>query len=234
MKLTHAMDKYVTMIDGNAVLKPEQESAHQSLSYNVQGELITSGKCLTYLDENYPVFYGPCAGDKKQKWHIFDNKISPQHDNHKCLTVKDNSLYIKQCNESNDKQNWTVENTNIINSSWDKYHGKTVVLVESNNPWYINNDTTDVMENKYKENMLPNKIGFKKYADYKTNFVINANGPHMGYGVSYADRTGVPCDKIEQFDEGVLDNNNQIICIMLCVLFIIIIYKIWKMRNDIE
>jgi hypothetical protein len=234
MKLTNISNKFLTMVDNDeksnkVILKSRRTGARQALSYNAQGELITDGKCLTYSNETEPVFFGECTDTKKQKWHMYDNKISPQYDNNKCLTSEKDSVYVKQC-KNDDNQTWTSGGTDDTDASdyvWDKYHGKTVVLVESNNPWYVNTDQTVRLENIYSGNHISDDVGYRNNADFKSRFIMDPNGHHLGYGASYADRQGESCDKIEQFN-GTVNEDNQIIFMMLCLLFTIIVYKVWN------
>jgi len=234
MKLTHTSNKFLTMIDGEqtnkAVIKSKRSGSHQALSYNTQGELITDSKCMTYSDETNPVFFDDCTNNKKQKWHIFDNKVSPQHNSEKCLTVENDSVYIKQCTENNDNQSWTTGATDDSDATyaWNKYRGKSVVLVESNNPWYVNSDQTVQLEIIDSDTDFHNDVKYRSNADFKSEFIMDPNGHHLGFGSSYADRLGDPCDKIEQFNENANNEDNQLIFIMLCILFMIIIYKVWN------
>lgn len=160
------------------------------LSYNVQGDMIVGGK------------------------------ISPQQYDTKCLTVGDNNgIYLKQY-QNLYEQIWNTEKSDVDTSSeysWDKYHGKTVVLVESDTPWYINEDNKD-------EQNINNDVKYRNHSDYKSKIVLDHTSPNLGYGYSYADRQGISCDKIERY-EGNNTDNNQIIFIILLILLLIIIWK---------
>lgn len=235
MKLSNTSNKLLTMIvngeqTNKAAIKSKRSGSHQTLSYNTQGELMTDNKCMTYSDELSPVFFDDCTNNKKQKWDIFDNKISPQHNSEKCLTAEDDSVYVKQCTENNDNQSWVTGATDDsdLTYAWDKYRGKSVVLVESNNPWYINSDQTVQLEIVDTDSNFHNDVKYRPNADFKSEFIMDPNGHHLGYGTSYADRLGDPCDKIEQFSGNTNNEDNQLIFIMMCILFVIVIYKIWN------
>ena len=250
-KLVGNDNKYLTVVNTTGemtpVLKPKQHELNQTFSYNAQGDLIFDNKCLTYNVKNQNIYFDSCDAKKKialsdnipatflskaenknknKKWIIANNNVSPSNDLNKCLESGENdNVLIGNCNDS-DEQIWIIEDTDDIESDYalNKYHGKTVVLVESDNPWYINQDVT-----------IPQKMGngklnlydIAKYRDnsnFKSTRILDSESPNLGLGNSYADRLGTKCNRIENFGE-YKNNNYQI---LICIIIIIIIFLLLK------
>jgi len=238
MRLVNTSDKYITNMEDDdseksyAKLKLKQGSLRQNLAYNVQGELISNGKCLTYENDNEKAYFTNCdANNKKQKWTIANNKVSPADNFEKCLkSSSDDSISVENCNKSID-QLWDTESPDVNTSSdysWDKYQGKTVVLVESDNPWFINADTTYPKKVKHINYIPGDDVGYRFNADFKSTQVLDRNSPHLGLGHSIADRSGSDCSKIEKFDGKIAEDDNQIIIIIILIIILLVIYKLWK------
>lgn len=237
MRIVNSSNKYLTDSDDEstkpyAKLKLKQKSLKQNFSYNAQGELISNGKCLTYENENEKAYFSNCdSNNKKQKWTIANNKISPTEDFSKCLESSDDNVSIQKCDKSID-QLWESEDIDIATSSdytWDKYQGKTVVLVESDNPWYINEDVTHQKKIKNINYIPVDDIGYRFNADFKSTRVLDITQPHIGFGHSIADRDGISCSKVKQIEkfDGKESDDNQIIVIIMLIIIILIIYKLY-------
>lgn len=232
-KLADSNNSYLTMIDDKANMRSKQNTLTQTFSYNAQGELTSDGKCLEY-DPNNVLFFNKCDNlNEKQKWLVTDTKISPSNDFSKCVESNfgDDDIHLTNCNNDIDSQQWRLEDPDVPTSSdfnWDKFKGKTVVLVENDNPWYVNKDTTvqmDYRKNEYDH--LYDDIKYRNNADYKSKFVINTSKPDLGYGHSYASREGTPCEKVEGFGS-LVDNNNMYIVIIILILLAIFYYRYRK------
>ncbi len=233
MKLTSTSGKYLTLLEGEGSstgkklvkLKSKQSSERQTLSYNAQGELISDGKCLTYSDQNSPVYFDSCEpNNKQQKWNMTNGKISPHTGHDKCLTVgNSDSVYLKECQDL-DEQSWNSEESDISTSSdygWDKYKGKTVVLVASDNPWYINEDTTYPMKFSNKEN-IRDDVKYRENADYQSSIILDPLRPDLGLGHSILERANNGC-AIEGFGEE--NENKYTVIILFIIIFLIVVYK---------
>jgi hypothetical protein len=227
MKLTSMSGKYMTADNDtkNIKLKSKNKSPDQLLSYSAQGELIIKDKCITQPSgSNNPLYLSDCVGSESQKWDIIGNSIRPESDNQKCVSYdSDDTLISKTCDNS-DSQSWQTEQSEDSNDSfkWTDYFGKTVVLVESDDPWYLNKDTTIPMEYLKQQNLQ--EMYYRTNADYKPGRVLDENSPDLGFGYSYMDRAGQPCQKIEGFNEGQSDSPN-VLMILLCIILLIFIYK---------
>lgn len=223
-KLMNSDGNYMTEINNELTIKPKNKDQHQEVSYNAQGELIINGKCLT--KENNNIKLEKCEGNKKQKWIPRDNNIST-YDENNCITSSDSNVSLKPCYPDNINQDWHMEESDTSKNtdySLRKYKGKTVVLVEADNPWYVNKDSTTIEPvNKSQELRQIDH----KFADYKpTNFIIDTTKPDMGYGYSYASRQGVPC--IEKFGD---DNDDHMIMIVICIIVLVILgYNIYMRK----
>jgi hypothetical protein len=96
-----------------------------------------------------------------------------------------------------------------------KYKGKVVVLVDSNNPWYLNTDNTIQLQPKTANPVL-----------YPTNSIINDPIAHAQYTNEHFENTSD--NSIESSDK---NNMQTIILILLFIAFLLIIYKFYK-KND--
>lgn len=231
MKLSSISNKYITSLDTKAILKTKHHDNNQSILYNAQGELIVNDKCLTYDNPDKPAYFTACGSDNKnQKWNFAYNTISPQYDQDKCLSLtNDENIYVKGCDQNNDNQSWNIESDNSSPNDfeWNKFKGKTVVLVESNNPWYVNQDTTIPAEyyNKFNVGTISD---IKENPDTVSTFVYDTTKKDLGLGYSYADHLGQPCKKVENI-EGFADtntsNNNIIITIIILIIILLLICR---------
>lgn len=228
IKLISTSNKYLAMSHGNnkAELRVKQNTENQNLSYNAQGELIIGDKCLTYSGGSLPVYFEKCDDNNRQKWNLNGKNIVSRNDITKCLTSEENELYVKNCSDE-DSQHWDTEGSDNVSHtdySWDKYQGKTVALVESDNPWYINQN--DTVQMKYgKDQKIYTDIKYRNNADYVSDFAYDMTRPDVGLGYSYADHQGVDCKKIEKFDG--FKDDNQLVFIILLILFAIVVWRIW-------
>jgi len=149
IKLTNIENKYLTMIDKKPKIKSKIFSKNQKISHGKNGELIVDGKCLFgTLNDN--LYFGNCDSNDNNnddnKWIIDTNNKNVRNKNNKCLTSNDDDdIILKTCDNSISSQLWDIENSDIQSPSdysYQNYRGKSVVLVDSDNPWYLNHDTT--------------------------------------------------------------------------------------------
>lgn len=234
IKLSNVSGKYITIDDDtkNIKLKLKNNSSNQLLSYSAQGELVIKDKCITQPSGSKNTLYlSDCIGGENQKWNIEGNSIKTESDKNKCVTYDTSEILVSQeCNNS-DEQSWQTEQSDSSTDSfkWTDYFGKTVVLVEADDPWYLNKDVTIPMD-YLKQNNYQQDLVYRPNADYKLNHVIDLNAKNLGFGYSYEDRLGQPCKKIEGFDEGE-KNSPNILMILLFVLLLIFIYKYFCMQK---
>lgn len=116
----------------------------------------------------------------------------------------------------------TMNDDNVEPSSdkWEMQKGKKVILIEPDNPWWLN-----------KINTAGQKI------NDQSKFVMDLDRPDMGYGYSYAARLGKPCTMkdnklFETFEpeSNSLDFNSIASVLLLVLIFIIIIRSCVKNR----
>jgi hypothetical protein len=214
MKITNIENKYLTMTNDNPKLKNKLHSKKQNISYNIQGELMIDDKCLTH--KNTEVYFDKCKKKQDQLWKIHDNMIYPTSEPEKCLSTFGENIKIKSC--SSDKYDesviWNIEESDVEKSTdykLKKYAGKTMVLVDSDDPWYLNRDTTIPMI--YNRNMNLSDKNYRNNADFKVS--TNNN---------------------EHFEDVTKNNKNDtmthiytyIILLLLLIVIILIIYKYTK------
>lgn len=226
--------KYISSDYSHIKLLGKDRSHDQHITYDIQGKLIVGDKCMTVNDNSNDVLLQTCYENNiKQIWYPVNNNLISQYKNTDCLTSSSDSVVTKKCDGSNE-QKWTYEEPTSVDQTeyiWGKNKGRTVVLVDSDNPWYVNKDITDQIHFDTKQQDL-NNVEYKSTADFTSDFVIDSTKSHMGYGHSYASRQGVPC-KIDSNGNRIIEGFSNydnidwiniiiIILIALLLLFIII------------
>jgi len=126
-------------------------------------------------------------------------------------------------------KNKLINNTTHIDKNKDNiFKGKNVILVNTDDPWYINKEFT--IPQKYIDNnlsSLDNNLEYD-YGDFNSYFNINNKRADLGYGYSYASRLGEKCNehftntKKKINENNIYDNDYTSIIILLCILLIII------------
>lgn len=233
IKLSNMSGKYMTVDDDtkNIKLKSKNKSSNQLLSYSAQGELVMKDKCITQPSgSGNPLYLSDCVGGDNQKWNMAGNSIQAETDNKKCVTYDDSETLVSKTCDNSDSQSWQTEQSDSSTDSfkWTDYFGKTVVLVEADDPWYLNKDVTIPM-NYWEQRDFQQDLSYRQNADYKSGRVVDPNAKDLGFGYSYADRAGQPCQKIEGFNEGQQESPN-ILIMLLCILLLIFIYKYFISR----
>ena len=109
-----------------------------------------------------------------------------------------------------------------------RYKGKTVVLVDAENPWY-QNDTTVPSKYKNSELFFEDKNIYKQslfvpYGRTSSCVKLNMSKPDLGLGHSFLERK----NKTENFTMS--DNTNRNILILLLII-ILVIYFVKKHKN---
>jgi hypothetical protein len=205
-KLSSHDGSLITKYDNKLSLKTPQPYL-QNIQYTVQGELMMGDKCLS-TNNSSDVYIDTCNGKINQKWFPYKNKFVSEK-NKKCLTSNDSDVITSTCDSefgrtsdndnTNDLQEWNVQETDFYLNKPVVVPGKSVVLVDSNNPWYINKNV-DRIPQKYKEHSvddLGNHID--DVAKYKSRLKIDPHQMNLGYGYSYADSVPKKCN-IENFN----------------------------------
>lgn len=228
----------------NLNLSSKVDSEYQNLpvSYTIQGELKINNKCLSN-DNNDTVTQSQCRNSDNQKWYLYDNHIVSDKDQ-SCIAVDNNSLKKKRCDVNDVTQQWIIKNEDSVildnlqpvNDKWTTIKGKTVLLLESDNPWYINKTSKieGIVEPKTSELNLSD---YESTAQYNPNFMIDILSPDLGHGHSFVERNGGKyydsCyrgdERVEAFngkeDMYKLNMPNIILCLVV-ILIVIIIIKI--------
>lgn len=136
---------------------------------------------------------------------------------------------INSCsNDMNNLEDEAYDNLENPQPNLHSYKGKRLVLVESENPWYINKE--NVIELKYinNENYFGAREKYPEGAKFKSNTVYNFNSPNLGYGYSYADRKDVIVEKFTDNDD---NNANYVILFMILIIVILLLYNFYKKKN---
>lgn len=153
------------------------------LSYNVQGKLIIDKNCSTCMDD----FSMYKCGDNCAQFDKYPEK---------------NKIYIDE-DEHDDDTSQSDDQTQM----WTKYQGKNVMLMEVDDPWFMN-------KNHNNENF-----------DYVSNFIYGKMNQNNIINQPYVE-TQASFDGTEHF--GCRQNDNQLVFIVLLILFSIIIWKLWR------
>lgn len=220
IKIVNKSDKYLTMVDNEPKMKSKLFSKNQNVSYNVQGELIINDSCLT-AKQNNDVKFDKCSKTKDQMWSLDNNKIYPDSAQNMCLFTNNEKLGLKKCQEddqngSDDNIKMSIEDSDTEKTSdyrMKEYKGKTIVLVESDNPWYLNKDTTIPMKYNKKLNLTTKQ--YRNNADFGS--YTNSEFEHFE-----------PENNSENYNDSI--SQNYVIFLLLALAIFLYIYK--KIKKD--
>lgn len=211
LKLLSYDGKYMTDSNGSFTMKGAQPY-FQDLQYTIQGDLLLGNNCVAVNQNN--IYLDTCNGAIEQKWYPYKKSIASQQNN-KCISdVHDsdtlsNKLELTDCDQINDVNEILIHAT-----------GKQVMLVESNNPWYIN-VSADQVPAQYKkidfDQLDLNRLEYRNQAEFQSTMVLDPNRNDLGLGYSFISRKGVPCN-IENFE-----STDQISILSIIIILIIIL-----------
>ena len=216
-KLMGLDGKYLSSHNKNLRMR-DGTTSNQNVSYNVQGELVMGDMCIT-TNDNKQVSLEKCNKKSGQKWFPYNGNYISMLDNkfNTCLSVgATDSIVTKEC-EPREESEWTQQDTDGVNNTnytWPMINGKTVVLVENDNPWFLNKDI--VGQVTHIPSNLPDDgpCDAEQYGIFKSKY--NKTPDDFIRGYSYAEQ-----DKnIEGFDA---EENNDSFCVLLLVLIIAIL-----------
>jgi hypothetical protein len=218
-KLTNKKNKYLTFIDNNAKMKTKLYSNNQSISYNAQGELIINDKCLTKKGEK-EVEFDVCKKDKNQSWDLDNKKIYPSSSPDHCLFSQNEKIEINKCSDD-ENTIFNIEDDDTDRTSdyaLKKYMGKTIVLVDSDNPWYLNKDTTVPVD--FHKSLITTPKTYRNAADFGD--YKNPEFEHFKQPSKKKSRDNKAKNKNKDIDS---ISQNQIIFLLLVMVALLFIYK---------
>lgn len=132
------------------------------------GRLEFGNKCLD-VDDSNNVVYNNCVDTQPQQW-LFHNGHILHNTTGKCLKN------TNQQNENHNLDQFSLDNCNIEKTgnftgeqkpTWTKKFGKNVVLVSSENPWYVNTAISEPTQIKQ-----PTTVTHPEYTDFYKPFGI--------------------------------------------------------------
>jgi hypothetical protein len=227
--INNDIDAYLTASSESKLsLAPKNKNTTQKINYSVQGELIIDDKCLSVNNNDKSVFLEKCNDTLEQKWFPYDGVVVSQYDN-TCLDTDGQDIVKSKCNNSQ-TQKWSIENQSDTDTdySWNynlssDQKGRSVVLVKSDNPWYINKDITEIKKVEQKDS-LNDGLVYRTHADVLPEFQLDLEKPDLGYGHSYASRQGKVCsNSIEHFTVSDYSTYFENPLLWLAILFILIL-----------
>jgi len=186
------------------------------------GKVEYDGKCL---DAN-SLELTDCNDVDPEKWILFGNSIM-NVDSKQCLDFNKESFSLKTCDATEKNHFFSSQGDNDDNKypRWEKKFGKNVVLVSSDNPWYLNRDTTTpvIVENDMNA-MNPNYINYpKNYASVPLKSQTKFLKTQPEAGVEY-----FPHLERHMRNYGVTD---AVIVVLLIIIAVQIICLIKKFKN---
>lgn len=143
-------------------------------------------------------------------------------------------------NINSDSESDTESNNTL--DSWNKCRGKKVVLVEADNPWYINKKcTTPQPPTKVELNVSGVSAGDTETATFQSNVKLDETKPNMNLGYSYAARNRIltealAAQQVEGFDNMNSNNNYEKITLIVLVILILllILYNYYQNSRKIN
>ena len=225
-------NKYLTDLDHKLSTIDISKDKSQKIKYTSQGELKINNKCLSIPTDATRsrgfVYANDCNYSIGQKWYPYGNHFISQYDK-SCLAQYNGHIANRPCAHNDTSQAWELDRRpddeikaepNDIkqykstkepgieyHKRWYDKKGKHVILVESNNPWYLGDDKLQYThdKNRYKSGHISNIIKNKDLYelndlaythsgfDSKTNLDMDRQFTGYGLGYSYADRQLKPC-----------------------------------------
>lgn len=213
----------------------------QYITYNTQSQLVMNDKCITNNSENNVSLSSSNAGTSpaslencnllhdnlnQQKWYQYDNKFI-SYANNKCLTSDNNQLLVKSCSDNSE---WVKDKQEYFDPNdiyWNKFKGRTVVLVEADNPWFQNKNIESPQIYITPSPEL-NKVTLRNDADFDSKYLLDKTKYDLGLGHSYSSHPAIPC--IEGFSPRHATNFSLksliriIVILILVVIFSYVIY----------
>lgn len=169
--------------------------------------LIPSSHIKSYDYNNESLF--------QNDFNILGNKKNGQK---KLLTYN----IIKLTDNKNNKNDKIIEH--FSNNISDKpLESKHLVLVESDDPWFINKNDTIKLKYIKNDNFYGSRESYPEGASFKSNTVLDQSSPTLGYGYSYAERKNIIKEKFANIN----DSSNHIILIMLVIIVALFLYNIY-------
>jgi hypothetical protein len=202
--LSKKSNKYVSGTEEDNIRLTERSPSNlQKINYTTQGELKIDNLCIGIstdknITDNY-VNLQECDDNDGQKWYPYRDSYISEYDQ-SCMTQRGNTLAKEKCDFERDDQKWLTMNEKTVvedklqnrEDTWRTRRGKKVILIEPNNPWYINKKSTPIGIFKQKRTEL-NKKEYSDTAKFHSTFMMDTHKSHMGYGHSYEQRKGRPC-----------------------------------------
>ncbi len=132
---------------GNKYLYPDNQHSLSTeptnFIYNVDGNIYHGDKYLTAKNNN--VFFEKKNNSVCQMWYFFEDYIVSQCTGLYLVATNDNKIILSK-NKQDAQWSKQEPNTNTNDVSYPMFRGKYVVLVKSDNPWYINKYKTTIQK----------------------------------------------------------------------------------------
>ncbi len=202
--------------------------------HNVPDQFIglVPRKHIKIFDSSYAELfqndYNLLGSNKDNKKKILTTNILNEYD------LDNNSV------DSSDTKNIPSQKEHFTDNNWHVFKTNNLVLVEANNPWYVNKENTIpikyISSDKYFENNddkidYKHPYGFNKPPDsaqFESHVKLDGSKPNLGLGYSFAERN------IENFGQKPekKDNTNYIIIIMFIVIALLFLYRSIKSKKN--
>jgi hypothetical protein len=147
------------------MLKNNNLTITQSLKYTTQGELIDDDKNIINPKQH-----------NNENWDISQNAIYSSDNYNKWETKFDDKQY--ELSIFDDEQIFSDEESNL-----NKYVGKTVVIVENENPWFVNKDNIVTVNSLDQKTLIDNQ-NINNDIMHKSN----SEEPILEYDYSFKDK----------------------------------------------
>lgn len=214
---------------------PKKDSMSTDSSMSSMSSMSSVSSISSISSLSMPVTLEECTNSDTQKWYPFDGSFISQYDT-SCLSYEDDTKTLKTDTCTIDpKQVWNIEFPHQLDPndySIPYFKGKSVVLVEADDPWYLNKDIT--IPKKYiddeKDIKNLNKVDYS-HSDYQN---IDQIKRHQDGELSLDSTSPNELKKpIENFNNvspyheekvwGIYDIFNSYLCWILIIIIIVII-----------
>lgn len=230
-KYSNTNGKYLSSINSTLSMKDSKDNM-QNIRYTSDGQLMIDNKCIT-VNNGKLILSVRSNTDLNQKWVKKADKFMSLSDSNfnKCLGIdKNNNVVLKNCPKSVEWDFQNVDYIDVRNPKWKSVKGKSLVLVDRNDPWFLNKDIVDVIEHPGNGKISP--IGYDLVKDDQTPSRIGGTPKKNRSSFSDGYFDGDQKDKIiETFDDESDSSDNFLLILLSIVLLIVIIIRIRRKRK---
>lgn len=190
------------------------------------GRVEVNKRCLD-TNNNGDISTVDCVDTPVQQWQFNDGNIIHRNSG-KCLSTEQ-PFTLSECNTKKSGSFIDSEEPDVKFPKWHKKFGKNVVLVSSDNPWYINTNTTVPVNVSNYKNPNPNYTDYANdFSTFKEKNLKKIMKTQPDEGVEFFDDDNKKDNTLILPKKSQFDLFNLLFCILTIIIIIQIFYVIKK------